>query len=166
MRFCTRRPPGSARALVRSGLAALASRGLLLRRRPALLGVSAGPGALAATLGRSGRVRDPGRALLRHALVLQGLILLLVLDRHPVLRSCGWPRRAGGDHRHRPGAACCLAGGALVHACDGDLGQRLVGSALLVESLLQKRRRVVLAELLGQGTRGAVGGDLVVLDAL
>src|SRR5947207_15626798 len=68
-------------ALARRGLAALPARGLLLgggsalaraRRRALRL--------LAATAGRARGVGDLGRPLLGHALVLQRLVLLLVLD--------------------------------------------------------------------------------------
>src|SRR5207244_6454745 len=44
------------------------------------LGASPGPGGLASPAGCLGRVGDPRGALLRHPLVLQGLVLLLVLD--------------------------------------------------------------------------------------
>src|SRR5690349_21486241 len=53
------------------GLPALAPRGLLLRRRPALGRVAAGTGLLAAVRRGIGRVGDPGRPLLGHPLVLQ-----------------------------------------------------------------------------------------------
>src|SRR6185312_15127063 len=82
--------------LLRGRLAALAARGLLLCRRPALLRRAAGAGALAAPLGRAGRVGDTGRPLLRHALVLQGLVLLLVLHRHR------WPPPSIGRPRAGP----------------------------------------------------------------
>src|SRR6266498_3844962 len=70
-------------ALARGGLAALAARGLLLSGRPALRG--AAPGArgmrhLPTSTRRAGGIRDLRRALLRHALVLERLVLLLVLD--------------------------------------------------------------------------------------
>src|SRR5205823_7698461 len=65
------------------GLAALAARGLLLRRRAALGGTAARARLLAAAARGARRVGDPRRALLRHALVLQGLVLLLVLDAWP-----------------------------------------------------------------------------------
>src|SRR5205814_9326627 len=64
-------------------LASLAAGCLLLRRRPALRARAprrARPRALAAAARRARRVRDPGCALLRHALVLEGFVLLLVLD--------------------------------------------------------------------------------------
>src|SRR5205814_4040333 len=85
--------------LARGRLAALAAGGLLLRRRPALRR-TAPRGArvrlLAALARRARRVRDLRRALLRHALVLQGLVLLLVLDAWSLARHgnprFGWSR--------------------------------------------------------------------------
>src|SRR4051794_32647909 len=74
----------SALRLVRGRLAALAAGGFLLRGRSALRRVAArgagGAGRLAAAAGRAGGVGDLRCALLRHALVLQRLVLLLVLD--------------------------------------------------------------------------------------
>src|SRR6266576_2561381 len=67
-------------ALPGCSLAALAAGGLLLRRRAALGGVAARAGLLAAAARRARRVGDLRRSLLRHPLVLQGLVLLLVLD--------------------------------------------------------------------------------------
>src|SRR5919198_1981075 len=71
-------------ALPRGRAAALAARGLLLRGRAALLrgalGGAAGAGLLAASARRARRVRDLRRALLRHAFLLELLVLLLVLD--------------------------------------------------------------------------------------
>src|SRR5436189_5854646 len=54
----------------------------------------------------------------------------------------------------------------LVHPCDSDLGQRLVGSTLLVERLLQQRGSFIPSQLLCERTRRAVRRDLVMLDAL
>src|SRR4029079_5390867 len=94
------------RMLAGGRLAALAAGGLFLRsgaalgrRRPR----RAGMGALAAATGRVGRVGDARRPLLRHSLVLQRLVLLLVLDvgalaRHgvpPFLRNLLGGQRAG-----------------------------------------------------------------------
>src|SRR3954471_16149501 len=56
--------------LLRGGPAALPAGLLLLRRRPALAGVAAGAGLLAAVARRVRRVGDAGGALLGHALVL------------------------------------------------------------------------------------------------
>src|SRR5438477_4444807 len=71
-------------AVPRGGAAALAAGGLLLRGRAALLrgalGGAAGAGLLAAPARGARRVRDLRRALLRHALLLELLVLLLVLD--------------------------------------------------------------------------------------
>src|SRR5689334_3059862 len=67
-------------ALASGRLAALAAGRLLLRGRAALGGVAAGAGLLAAAARGAGRVGDLGRALLGHPLVLEGLVLLLVLD--------------------------------------------------------------------------------------
>src|SRR5205814_5363026 len=92
LRLTRRRPssraPRTEKPPARLGLAcrrpaALAAGSLLLRRRPTLRAAAparARVRLLAAAARRTGRVRDPGRALLRHALVLQGLVLLLVLD--------------------------------------------------------------------------------------
>src|SRR5918994_2834373 len=68
---------------------ALAAGGLLLRGRPALLRrAPALPRArcLSTPLRRSGGVGDPRRALLRHPLLLQRFVLLLVLDARPLVR--------------------------------------------------------------------------------
>src|SRR5919198_1643840 len=67
-------------ALPRGRAAALAAGGLLLRGRAALLGGAAGAGLLATPARGARRVRDLRRALLRHALLLELLVLLLVLD--------------------------------------------------------------------------------------
>src|SRR5687767_7076159 len=64
----------------------LAARSLLLGRRPALLGAAARARLLAAVARRLRRVGDARSALLRHALVLQGLVLLLVLDARSFVR--------------------------------------------------------------------------------
>src|SRR5215216_5740719 len=69
----------AASALLGRGLAALAAGRLLLGGGPALLGAAALAGRLAAVLGGVRGVGDPGGALLAHALVLEGLVLLLVL---------------------------------------------------------------------------------------
>src|SRR5207248_4059648 len=76
--------PGTSR-LPSRGLAPLAAGGLLLRRGPALLRAAAAarrraPGLLASAAGGPRRVRDLGRALLRHALLAKTFVLLLVLD--------------------------------------------------------------------------------------
>src|SRR5215216_1804131 len=71
---------GRGSALLGRRLAALAAGRLLLRRRPALLGVPALAGRPATVLGGVRGVRDPGGTFLAHALVFQGLVLLLVLD--------------------------------------------------------------------------------------
>src|SRR5205814_10445829 len=71
-------------ALPRGGAAALAARGLLLRGRAALAGGRAGRARarlLAAAARRARGVRDARGALLRHPLLLQLLVLLLVFDR-------------------------------------------------------------------------------------
>jgi len=83
--------PAPTRALRLScgSAAALASGRLLLRGRPALRRVAApgaGAGRLAAAARRSRRVRDSRRALLRHPLLLQLLVLLLVLDARSLVR--------------------------------------------------------------------------------
>src|SRR5438128_2405506 len=54
----------------------------------------------------------------------------------------------------------------LEHAASRDLRQQLVGVALLVESLVEQVLRIAEIELVGERTRRAVGGDLVMLDAL
>src|SRR5688500_6202303 len=103
--------------LPRGRLAALASRGLLLRGRAALTRAATGAGLLASAARGARRVRDLRRALLRHAPVLQGLVLLLVLDvgglaRHrepPTARSFARSRRSacrGRRVRRRPGRGC------------------------------------------------------------
>src|SRR3954469_24960581 len=67
--------------LLGGGLAALATGGLVLGGRAALVRLAAAAvGLLAAVLRGVGRVGDPGGPLLGHALVLEGLVLLLVLD--------------------------------------------------------------------------------------
>src|SRR4051794_24351968 len=68
------------RALLGRGLAALAPGRLVLRGRAALFGASALARLLATVLRGVGRVGDPGGARLRHALLLERLVLLLVLD--------------------------------------------------------------------------------------
>src|SRR5207244_8668313 len=89
----------------------------LLGGRPALRGAAARrgrAGLLPAAAGGAGGVRDLGRALLRHALVLQRLVLLLVLDagtlaaRHAKPLSswtydCFRGRRAANDPASRTG---------------------------------------------------------------
>src|SRR5438045_3117440 len=72
------------------GLTALAAGLFLLRGGAALVRVAALAGLLAAVLGGVRRVGDPGGALLRHPLVLERLVLLLVLDvgRHGCLLGC------------------------------------------------------------------------------
>src|SRR4051794_20457114 len=70
-------------------LAALAAGCLVLSGGAALLGIATAAVRLfAAVLRRVGRVGDPGGARLRHALVLERLVLILVLD-------------VGGFRRHR-----------------------------------------------------------------
>src|SRR6184192_2978858 len=79
--------------LARGRLAALAAGRLLLRGRAALRRAApgaAGAGRLAAAARGALRVRDLRRPLLRHPLLLQLLVLLLVLDarslsRHAIL---------------------------------------------------------------------------------
>src|SRR5438128_1413394 len=73
-------------------LAALAPGRLLLRGRAALRGAALrarGMRLLAAVLRRVGRVRDLRRALLRHPLLLQRLVLLLVLHVRALARHHG-----------------------------------------------------------------------------
>src|SRR5437763_12102272 len=65
-------------------LPALAAGGLLLRGGAALLRAPAGPGGPAPAARRARRVGDPGRPLLRHPLVLEGLVLLLILHAVPL----------------------------------------------------------------------------------
>src|SRR5688500_5993305 len=79
---------------LRGGLAALATGALLLRGGAALRCVPSGAGLLAAARRRARRVRDLGRPLLRHALVLEGLVLLLVLHARPLL---AWHRNLLGS---------------------------------------------------------------------
>src|SRR5215216_6359178 len=64
------RPPGS----------------LLLRSRPALRRRAAGTGLLPAPARGARRVRDSGCPLLRHPLVLERFVLLLVLDTRSLIR--------------------------------------------------------------------------------
>src|SRR5439155_322842 len=74
---------GQTSVLARRRLSALASGGLLLSGRAALARARArgrGMRLLAPATRRAGRVRDPCRALLRHPLFLQLLVLFLVLD--------------------------------------------------------------------------------------
>ncbi len=59
-----------------------------------------------------------------------------------------------------------VVAGGLVDAALRELGQHVVGVAFLVERLLEKPDRVIVAEGLGIAARGAIGGNLVVLDAL
>ena len=66
--------------LARGGVAALAASLLLLRGRAALPAVAPVAGPLTAVLGRVGRVGDLRCSRLRHALLLERLVLLLVLD--------------------------------------------------------------------------------------
>src|SRR5204862_1310255 len=66
--------------------AALAARGLLLRRRTALLRAAARARLLAAASRSARRVGDPRRPLLGHALVLERLVLLLVLNAWSLVR--------------------------------------------------------------------------------
>src|SRR4030095_12804175 len=47
-----------------------------------------------------------------------------------------------------------------------DGGELFVGSRLFVQRLLEQLRDLGVAEVLGEGPGGAVGGNLVVLDAL
>src|SRR6266498_4308242 len=82
-------------ALARGGLAALTAGGLLLRGRTALARAGAGRPRvrlLAASARSARRVGDPRRALLRHPLLLQLLVLLLVLDAWSLAgHRCGLP---------------------------------------------------------------------------
>src|SRR5919108_1085654 len=66
--------------------ATLAAGGLLMGGRPTLLRAAARAGRLPASARRTGRVSDPRRALLRHALFLQAFVLLLVLDARSLVR--------------------------------------------------------------------------------
>jgi hypothetical protein len=52
------------------------------------------------------------------------------------------------------------------HAAGCDLGQQLVGLALLVERLVQEPVGIVVAKLVGQRASRPVARDLVVLDPL
>src|SRR4029450_3515061 len=83
-RSCARPPNaerGATLALACSGPAPLAAGGLLLCRGASLGRVAtARVRFLTSVLGSVGRVGDPRCALLRHSLVLQRLVLLLVLD--------------------------------------------------------------------------------------
>src|ERR1051325_11489401 len=72
--------------LLRRGLPALPTGRLLLRRGAALLRAAPRSRALASAPGGPRRVGDSGGALLRHALVLQGFVLLLVLDARSLVR--------------------------------------------------------------------------------
>src|SRR5919198_1664215 len=81
-------------ALARCGLAALAAGGLLLRGRATLARARARRPRvrlLSATARRAGGVRDPRRALLRHALFLELLVLLLVFDACALVRHLRSP---------------------------------------------------------------------------
>src|SRR6266540_3475965 len=76
-------PAGDRLALACGGAAALAACGLLLRSRSALARGGTGRARVrlpAAPARGTGRVRDPRGALLRHPLLLELLVLLLVLD--------------------------------------------------------------------------------------
>src|SRR6185436_2649219 len=77
------------------GLAALSPSVLLLGRRSALLRTSARPGLLTAAAGGAWRIRDPRGAFLRHALALEGLVLLLVLHAWSLVGHLGAPLSAG-----------------------------------------------------------------------
>src|SRR5205085_3243917 len=59
-----------------------------------------------------------------------------------------------------------LVDAGLEHAAGRDLRQQLVGVALLVQRLVEELTRVREIELVGERAGRAVGGDLVVLDAL
>jgi hypothetical protein len=89
-------------------LAALAPRFLLLRSGAALAAVATISALFASALRGAGRVGDPRCALLRHALVLQGLVLLLVLhvcrpaSRHADLPSSPTPEPPGALVSHTP----------------------------------------------------------------
>src|SRR5205085_8920060 len=92
--------------LPRGRLAALAACRLLLGSRAALRRAAAGtaaarPGLLAAAGRRARGVRDLRRALLRHALLLQLLVLLLVLDVRLLARHWS-PPLLGSSHRCPP----------------------------------------------------------------
>src|SRR5581483_4125320 len=112
--------------LARGGLPALAAGGLLLRGCPTLRRAAARARRvrrLAAAARRAGRVGDARGALLRHALVLQRLVLLLVLDvgalvRHrPLLRStlrCVHEREPDIDRQPRAAPGRPVARGPLV----------------------------------------------------
>src|SRR5215217_1583484 len=114
---CTAHPLGSGPLLLRRRLAALPARGPVLRRGPALLGAPTRPALLATPLRGAGGVGDLGRPLLRHALVLERLVLLLVLD-------VGRLRR----HRSRPPSL-------LVPEGPGQLGPPHLRAARQVPSL-------------------------------
>src|SRR5439155_18442766 len=86
--------------LAGSRLAALAAGSLLLRRRAALRARAprrARSRLLAAATRSAGGVRDLCRALLRHPLVLQRLVLLLVLDACALSRHMSTPFRRYGE---------------------------------------------------------------------
>src|SRR4029453_9669134 len=93
-------PAGAAElALLGRGAAARAAGGLLLRRRAALLRARPGRGGirlLPASARRTRRVGDLRRALLRHALVLERFVLLLVLDVCLLARHSGLLRNGYG----------------------------------------------------------------------
>ena len=112
----------------RSRLALLASAAALPPLRPAALccavvppcfGAAALPRLLAAVLRRVGRVRDLRRSRLRHALLLQRLVLLLVLDVRTLRRhdAAGYPRIRTGK---RAGLAPATRGYRSVRAADHD----------------------------------------------
>src|SRR5215213_10925748 len=69
-----------------------------------------------------------------------------------------WGR--GGGSRSMPGHRL------LVHMGLGELRELLVGHFFFLESPLEQRRMLLLAEHLGVGADRAVAGDLIVLDAL
>src|SRR5438045_4778309 len=72
---------------------ALTPGGFVLCGRTALATITAGAGLLATMLRSVRRVCDLGGALLGHALVLQGFVLLLVLDMGGLRRhECSNPR--------------------------------------------------------------------------
>ena len=53
-----------------------------------------------------------------------------------------------------------------VHRALCDLGELLVGLLLFVERLLEQLGRVCIAELVGERSGSAIGGHLVMFDAL
>src|SRR5689334_15254976 len=90
----SRRKPTALASLARRCLAALAACCLLLGGRSALRGRRSARRAvrcLAAPARGSGRVRDPRGALLRHPLVLERLVLLLVLHVRALVRHSAPP---------------------------------------------------------------------------